>query len=160
MTTTPITLALLAHTGRQDALADFALDHRATLRRLRLLAPGRTSSLLQRRTGLPLHVLDPDPSGATPLGQLTQAHEVQAVIFFRDPAAAGPHEPSFAELLHVCDAHEIPLATNAASAAALLYFLGSSPDRGVILARPWGWVSTDAAPPLARLLISTDLQQP
>ena len=42
--------------------------------------------------------------------------------------------------LKVCDIHEIPVATNRATAEALIYFLLNSPDRGAITARPWGFV--------------------
>jgi methylglyoxal synthase len=36
---------------------------------------------------------------------------------------AHPHEPDVSALLRVCDVHSIPLATNIASAEAVLYLL-------------------------------------
>lgn len=114
-------------------------------------------ALLQRRTGLPLQLLAAGPGGVGPLSTLAQAYEVQAVIFFRDPAVGTPPAPDFADLLQVCDAQEIPLATNAATATALLYFLHTSPDRGGLVARPWGRVLAAPGPAPARILISTEL---
>jgi methylglyoxal synthase len=48
---------------------------------------------------------------------------VRAVIFFRDPLTAQPHEPDVSALLRVCDVHNVPLATNPATAGAVLGWL-------------------------------------
>ena len=158
---TPITLALLAHTTRQEALADFALDHRAALSRFHLLAPAGTGALLQKRTRLPVELLPATPPDAGgPLHRLAHEHEIQAVIFFRDPHDADPADFGFADLLQLCDYQEILLATNPATAEALLYFLQSSPQRGVVAARAWGRVPPAPDPVTSpRPLISTDLQR-
>ena len=47
-----------------------------------------------------------------------------AAIFLRDPLTAHPHEPDVQALLKVCDVHDVPLATNVASAKLLLERLG------------------------------------
>ena len=77
------------------------------------------------------------------MGVLAADSGVQAVIFFRDTDPAG-HEPDFTGLLAVCDAEEIPLATNRATAQALLYFLLNSPDRALVTARPWAYAPQHA----------------
>jgi methylglyoxal synthase len=46
--------------------------------------------------------------------------EIDSVIFLRDPLTAHSHEPDVSALLRVCDVHRIPLATNIASADALM----------------------------------------
>ena len=48
---------------------------------------------------------------------------VQAVLFFRDPLTAQPHEPDITALLRVCDVHNVPLATNEASAECVIQAL-------------------------------------
>ena len=134
-----VTLALIAHDRKKEALADFALENRAALSGFRLVATQGTGSLVRKRTGLPVHLLKHGPAGGDrELGVLAADSEVQAVIFFRDTDHAG-HEPDFTGLLAVCDVEEIPLATNRATAQALLFFLTNSPDRAVITARPWGY---------------------
>jgi methylglyoxal synthase len=136
-----ITLALIAHDHRKEALADFVLEHREALKRFNLVATAGSGSIVKRRTGLPVRLLEAGPLGGDrQLGEITADNEVQAVIFFRDPVGADQHEPDFADLLRVCDLQEIPLATNPASAEALLYFLMHSPDCAAIVARPWGFV--------------------
>jgi methylglyoxal synthase len=49
--------------------------------------------------------------------------QVRAVIFFRDPLTAQPHEPDVSALMRVCDVHQVPLATNPATAAAIIAWL-------------------------------------
>ena len=135
------TLALIAHDRYKELLAYFALEHRAAFSRFHLVATEGTGRMVRKWTGLSVHLLEHGPQGGDrQVGQLAAANEVQAVIFFRDPRAVGSNEPDFADLLSVCNTQEIPLATNPATAEALLYFLLNSPDRGVITARPWGIV--------------------
>ncbi len=47
-------------------------------------------------------------------------NEVTAVIFLVDPLYAHPHEPDIQGLLRVCNVHNVPLATNLATAELLL----------------------------------------
>ena len=42
------------------------------------------------------------------------------VFFFRDPLDKHPHEPDVQMLMRVCDVHNVPLATNPASAELML----------------------------------------
>ncbi len=42
------------------------------------------------------------------------------VIFFRDPLEKHPHEPDVLMLLRICDVHNVPLASNPASAKLLI----------------------------------------
>lgn len=136
------TVALVAHDRMKEALADFAFSHKTALKRFHLVATGGTGSLVSKRTGLGVYLLEHGPEGGDKqLGVLAASSEVQAVFFFRDPVSTGPHEPDFADLLTVCDTRQIPLATNRATAEALIYFLQYSPERGVMGARPWGFVS-------------------
>jgi methylglyoxal synthase len=134
-----ITLALIAHDRKKEELADFVLDHRAALSRFHLVATGGTGTLINKRTKLPIHLLEYGPLGGDrQIGVLAAENEVQAVIFFREPDAR-EDEPDFADLLRVCEQEEIPLATNRSTAEAILYFLQNSPRRGIIAARPWGY---------------------
>ncbi|MGJ0528979.1 methylglyoxal synthase, partial [Burkholderia gladioli] len=42
------------------------------------------------------------------------------VIFLRDPMTAQPHDPDINALVRVCDVHDVPVATNMATARVLL----------------------------------------
>jgi methylglyoxal synthase len=45
-------------------------------------------------------------------------HQLDAVFFFRDPLGKHPHEPDVQMLMRLCDLHDVPLATNPATAAS------------------------------------------
>jgi methylglyoxal synthase len=50
---------------------------------------------------------------------------VQAVFFFVDAVAALPQEPDVRALLRVCNVHDIPLASNVATADLIITALQS-----------------------------------
>ena len=115
------TIALIAHDKKKLDLALFALEHRETLRRFDLIATGTTGGILESKTGLSVtRYLSGPLGGDQQIGARVAQEEVMAVIFFRDPLTAQPHEPDVSALLRLCDVHDVPLATNPASAAALM----------------------------------------
>ena len=118
------TIALIAHDKKKLDLALFALEHRETLRRFDLIATGTTGGILESKTGLSVtRYLSGPLGGDQQIGARVAQEEVMAVIFFRDPLTAQPHEPDVSALLRLCDVHDVPLATNPASASALIHWL-------------------------------------
>jgi methylglyoxal synthase len=84
---------------------------------------------MQERTGLPVTLLQSGPLGGDQqIGALVANGDVDAVIFLRDPLMAHPHEPDVSALLRVCDVHNVPLATNIASAEAVLHLMVEHPE--------------------------------
>jgi methylglyoxal synthase len=55
--------------------------------------------------------------------------KVDAIIFFRDPLTAQPHEPDVSALMRVCDVHSVPLATNPATAEGVVAWMTAAEDR-------------------------------
>jgi methylglyoxal synthase len=45
---------------------------------------------------------------------------VDIVVFLRDPMTAQPHDPDITALVRACDVHDVPVATNVATARMLL----------------------------------------
>lgn len=117
-------VALIAHDKKKLDLAIFAKDHADTLRRFHLIATGTTGSILQDKTKLKVERLLSGPLGGDQqIGARIADDRVIAVIFFRDPLTAQPHEPDVSALMRLCDVHVVPLATNLASAEAVLEWL-------------------------------------
>lgn len=114
-------IALIAHDDEKPALVEWATEHAAFLEANDLVATGTTGGLLNDETPL-----DVTPMKSGPLGgdlQIAAAvvtGDCDAVVFFRDPMTAQPHEPDISALLRICDVREVPLATNRASATALV----------------------------------------
>lgn len=120
----PDTIALIAHDQKKDDLASFVLAHRTLLERFALIATGTTGRILMEFTGLQITPMLSGPMGGDQqIGAMVAQGDIVAVIFFRDPLTAQPHEPDVSALLRICDVHDVPLATNPASATALVFWL-------------------------------------
>ncbi|PPE68318.1 methylglyoxal synthase [Caldimonas thermodepolymerans] len=118
---TPPRIALIAHDRKKDDMVALAREFRDFLAGCRLCATGTTGSRLQREAGLPVEALMSGPLGGDlQIGARLAEGGVDAVIFLRDPMTPQPHEPDINALVRACDVHDIPCATNLASARLLL----------------------------------------
>ena len=117
-------VALIAHDKKKLDLAIFAKDHADILRKFPLIATSTTGGMLQNKSHLNVERLMSGPQGGDlQVGARIAEEKVMAVIFFRDPLTAQPHEPDVSALMRICDVHEIPLATNLGSAEAVIAWL-------------------------------------
>lgn len=120
------TIALIAHDGKKDDMVRFARANRHHLEQYTLIATGTTGERLRQATGLPVERMLSGPYGgdAQIAAQVAQG-QVVCVIFLVDPLYAHPHEPDIQGLLRICNVHNVPVATNEASAQLLLNGLDS-----------------------------------
>jgi methylglyoxal synthase len=119
-------LALIAHDDKKDDMVAFCRRHRERLARLTLIATGTTGARIAGATGLPVECLLSGPQGGdAQIAARVATGGVQGVIFLVDPLHAHPHEPDIQGLLRVCNVHEVPLATNVATAELVVSALGS-----------------------------------
>lgn len=119
-------LALIAHDGKKNDMVWFCQRHHALLSTQSLVSTRTTGSVIESETGLPVAKMLSGPLGGDlQIAALICAQEVKAAIFLRDPLTAHPHEPDIAALMKVCDTHNIPLATNVATAESILLTLES-----------------------------------
>ncbi len=118
------TIALIAHDKKKEAMIEFVLRHVEELRSLELVATGTTGKRIMQASGLEVTTVLSGPLGGDQqIGGMVARGDIQAVIFMRDPLTAQPHEPDITALLRVCDVHNIPLATNEATAQLVLDFV-------------------------------------
>ena len=114
-------IALIAHDAKKLEMVMFASAWRDFLAGCSLVATGATGRLITEKTGLEVKGLLPGPEGGDlQIGGLIASGEIDLVIFLRDPLTAQPHDPDVSALLRVCDVHDVPLATNLASAELLI----------------------------------------
>ena len=125
-------LALIAHDDKKDDMIALIKRRRPDFERQSLVATKTTGTLIETETGLPVTKMLSGPMGGDlQIGALIATDQVQAVIFLRDPLTAHPHEPDISALLKVCDTHNIPLATNLATADVILdHFLLEAQTHG------------------------------
>jgi len=119
-----MTIALIAHDQKKDDMVLFVRRHEDVLRRYPLVATGHTGKLVSDTLQLEVERVAHGPEGGDLIiGGRIALGEVTAVIFFRDPLTAQPHEPDVSALMRVCDVHNVPLATNLGSAEAVISYL-------------------------------------
>jgi len=124
-----VRLALIAHDDKKAEMMDWASEHETTLRTHDLIATGTTGGRLVDEVGLSVKRMASGPLGGDlMIGAAIVTNDCDAVVFFRDPMTAQPHEPDVSALLRICDVHDVPLATNHASATALLTGLTAISD--------------------------------
>lgn len=117
-------IALIAHDRKKDAIVALAREHAAFLGSQTLMATGTTGGRLRDEVGLAVECLLSGPLGGDlQIGARLAVGEVDAVVFLRDPMTPQPHEPDINALVRACDVHDVPCATNVATAQALLHAL-------------------------------------
>ena len=114
-------IALIAHDQKKEQMVEFAIAYKNILEKHTLFATGTTGTLIQEATGLNVHRFKSGPIGGDQqIGAMVADEKMDLVIFMRDPLTAQPHEPDITALLRVCDVHNVPLATNIATAEVLI----------------------------------------
>jgi len=114
-------LALIAHDGKKADMIAFATFNRGTLQRCRLVATATTGRLLREKVGLNVEALQSGPVGGdVQIANRVVDRKIDAVIFIVDPLDKHPHDPDIQTLLRICNVHDVPLATNIATADMLI----------------------------------------
>lgn len=122
-------MAMVAHDSKKDDMVQLVKAHKEELAEVDLIATLSTGQTIKERAGLPVTLLQSGPLGGDQqIGALVASEEVNAVVFLRDPLTAHPHEPDVSALLRVCDVHNVPLATNLATAEAILHLMAEHPE--------------------------------
>jgi|SRR5690606_21199543 len=114
-------IALIAHNHKKDEMVELAEEFSNVLRDCLLVATGTTGRRLQEEVGLTVERKLSGPSGGDlQIGAELAEGKIDCVIFLRDPMTPQPHEPDINALVRACDVHNIPCATNVATARLLL----------------------------------------
>lgn len=123
------TIALIAHDHKKEEMLNFVLENKDVLAQYDLIATATTGKLIKEKVGLTVTTYLSGPLGGDQqIGSRVACQKVDIVIFLRDPLAAQPHEPDITALLRLCDVHNIPVATNAATATLVLQSLRTKKD--------------------------------
>lgn len=117
----PTTVALVAHDGKKADMVAFATFNRDKLGSFDLIATGTTGGLLIDKVGLDIERMLSGPHGGdAQIASRVAQGEVDAVIFLIDPLDKHPHDPDIQTLLRVCNVHNVPIATNLATADLII----------------------------------------
>ena len=119
-------IGLIAHDEKKKLMQNFCIAYRGILNKHDLYATATTGRLIEEVTNLSIHkYLAGSLGGDQQMGSQIEHNMIDMVIFLRAPFKA-PSEPDIFNILHLCDEHNIPLATNLATAELLIKAL----DRG------------------------------
>ena len=114
-------IGLVAHDSKKKLMQNFCIAYRGILSRHDLYATGTTGRLIEEVTNLTVHkYLAGHLGGEQQMGSQIEHNEMDMIIFLRDPHTPKSHEPDVNNVVRLCDIHNIPLATNLATAEMLI----------------------------------------
>lgn len=120
-------IGLIAHDAKKTLMQNFCIAYRGILNKHSLYATGTTGRLVEDVTNLNITKYLAGPlGGMQQLGAQIAQNDMDALIFLRDPSNVKPHEPDVNDVVRLCDMHNIPIATNVATAEILILAI----DRG------------------------------
>lgn len=115
-------IALIAHDGRKAEMVQFLNEHREILEKnnITLISTGTTGEKVKKAGFDVTPMLSGPLGGDAQIASRVAEGKCNMVLFFRDPLEKHPHEPDVLMLMRLCDVHNVPLATNPATANLLM----------------------------------------
>ena len=115
-------LAIIAHDGKKAEMVKFINKNKHLLikEHIKIIATGTTGGKVEK-IGIKVKKMLSGPLGGdAQIAARVAEGKTKMVLFFKDPGSSHPHEPDINMLIRICDVHNVPLATNEATAQLLL----------------------------------------
>ncbi len=111
-------IAFLAHDKKKELMIQFCTAYKSILNKHTLYATATTGRLIADNTGLDVTLLlSHKQGGHQQINARIAYNELDLVLLFNDPNAIDPWDDSLmVETIRHCDKHNVPIATNLASA--------------------------------------------
>ena len=115
-------IAIIAHDGKKEDLVKFLIKNREALQqeRIQFIATGTTGGRAEEAGFKTRRMLSGPLGGDAQIAGRVAEGKTHMVLFFKDPLSSHPHEADVNMLIRVCDVHNVPLATNEATAQLLI----------------------------------------
>lgn len=114
-------IALIAHDRMKEQMVQFTIAYEPILKSHQLYATGTTGAKVIENTNLDVQRFLSGPFGGDQqIGSILADNKLDLMLFFRDPLTSQPHEPDILALLRLADVHNVPVATNIATAEILI----------------------------------------
>lgn len=115
-------IAIIAHDGKKADMVQFLNKNKEILHNenIKLTATGTTGSKAEAAGFKVKKMLSGPLGGDAQIAARVAEGKIKMVLFFKDPMSNHPHEVDINMLIRVCDVHNVPLATNEATAQLLL----------------------------------------
>jgi methylglyoxal synthase len=113
-------IALIAHNGKKPDMVGLVMRNLDTFKKYKLVATGTTGGLI-KKAGLEVSLLQSGPKGGdAQIATMAVEDKLLCVLFFVDPLDVHPHQVDVNMLLRICNVHNVPIATNVATAEYLI----------------------------------------
>lgn len=127
-------IAIIANDKKKELITEFCIAYCGVLAKHNLCATATTGKYISEATGLKVErMLAGAHGGAEQIAARIAYNEIDLLIFLRDPNTDTEYLDSTLQLIRLCDSHNIPVATNIATAEALILAL----NRGDLDWREW-----------------------
>jgi methylglyoxal synthase len=114
-------IAIIADDNKKELMAQFCIAYRGILEKHNLSATQVTGKYISEATGLDIEILMSGANGgAEQVASRIAYDEVDVLFYFRDSTPKMDFDETDSNLLRLCDVHQIPLATNLATAQVLV----------------------------------------
>lgn len=115
-------ITLMAHDKKKELMVQFCTAYKSVLSKHNLSATATTGRLVAEATGLPVTLyLSHNQGGHQQVDARIAYNEIDLLLLFTDPNNSDPWEDQqVVQTLHLCDAHNVPMATNLATAEMLI----------------------------------------
>ena len=115
-------IAFLAHDKKKELMVQFCTAYKSILSKQNLFATATTGRLIADNTGLPVTLLlSHKQGGHQQVNARIAYNEIDLVLLFNDPNVIDPFDDEQTlETMRHCDRHNVPIATNLASAEMLI----------------------------------------
>ena len=115
-------IAIIAHDRMKAEMVQFLNKNKSVLHQenIKLIATGTTGGQAENAGFKVKRMLSGPMGGDAQIAARVAEGKTKMVLFFKDPNSSHAHEVDINMLIRVCDVHNIPLATNEATAQLLL----------------------------------------
>ena len=115
-------VAIIAHDGKKADMVQFLNKNKAILLKenIKIVATGTTGGRAEAAGFKVKKMLSGPQGGDAHIAARVAIGKTKMVLFFKDPNSSHAHEVDINMLIRICDVHNVPLATNEATAQLLL----------------------------------------
>jgi methylglyoxal synthase len=114
-------IGFIADNTKKTLMQNFCIAYRGILSHHELYATGTTGRMIEEVTNLSVHkFLAGHTGGEQQLGSMIDNNTLDMMIFLRDPQAKLSLDLDVGKIFVLCDLHNVPLATNLATAELLI----------------------------------------
>ena len=115
-------IAIIAHDGKKAEMVQFLNNNKTFFHQnhITLISTGTTGKKVEKAGFKVLRLLSGPLGGDAQIAARVAEGTCKMVLFFRDSLEKHPHEPDVLMLMRLCDVHDVPLATNPATAELLI----------------------------------------